>query len=130
MQDIYIEMMDISREYMTIHRYIISRSMKSKDYEGCMKKLNQITEDVKNLEKLIEKQKKSEDYDAFKDHIRNLSWMISGLTEITEGLDKKATGDGKYGFFKYRKDLKNLDETHKIFEISGTYLNSMGPKYS
>jgi len=129
MDDIYADTMEISREYMTIHRYIISNKLGNKDCAGAIDKLSQIKIDMERLEKSLSRQPDSNDSAVFEDHLRNLGWMVSGLLEITQGLEAKANSTGKYGIFKYRKGLKVLNDTHKLFEISGNYTNSCAPRY-
>ncbi len=129
MKEIYNILMQLSQNYLELHRYILNGSMKAKDYKDTLHKLTEIEKQIKLQQPRLDKYRDSPDFDVFRDHLRNLEWMISGLKIVANGLCAKADNTGKYGFFQYRKDLKNLDETHKIFEVSGNYLNSKSLEY-
>ena len=129
MREIYHKIMQLSRDYLEVHHYILNSSMKTKNYEESINKLTEIEREIRLQQTQLEKHKKSSDFEFFNEHLRNIGWMVSGLKTVINGLSTKANNTGKYGFFQYRKDLKNLDETHKIFEISGNYLNSKASEY-
>ncbi|MGI8635488.1 MAG: hypothetical protein ACR2KZ_08805 [Segetibacter sp.] len=95
--------------------------MKEKDYQATSQKLNEV---LKEVSQKLNKHKGSDDYQLCLNHLHNIELVALDMAPVITGLQAKAERTSKYGFFQYRKDLKQLENTYDNFEVTGNMINA------
>ncbi len=79
---------------------------------------DRITIDINNINERLDVLKEKYVGQKFSQVVDSLQHTTWSLSVLTEGLSKKASRSGGYGFLQYRKDRKDFETLHQQYLLS------------
>lgn len=104
--------------------------MRQKDYSLMLQQQAEVQDAVEWIRQTLSEINNADDDKAlFSKHVEHIELVNESILPIIIGLQTKAEAKGRYGFLKYRSDLKQLNTAYNSFEATGNKLNHLSKKY-